>query len=923
MLIELPVDPPKQYQKLINRLNESYEKGKSDKISEIIDEMLKIIRQKPEDVNIVLYIISILSEEIPEYLNEDIISAVKVFLKESGIKEKTNAVIIVGTNLINSIESSKKNDQDLDDYNVEVSELVGLLENNPPEIRQNVCVFLDQIPHEFDNLFLTKLNFLIDILKVEDNETVLATLGQILLRIQKKLSLSILSNYIRKLTAIYQDSNVPAKSDLILKVIEKEIPILKEREQKKWEKKEILNKINKRMPLARVYDIQKIAKQEKMEESEVEEGILSGIDDEEALSFSFTDKNRKYIVEFEKEPLIRYISETKRRVDDLIKSFDYAGVKHQAILSMIIKDLTKKQLIKGFLSNQYYYPQDFLQNEVIQKLQRQGYIQIQDYLAFLSEKFVQKLLFQISEEGNYAGVYNVKKDTYYTFNFITKEIEQNVAKSNVIDMAVYSEKYEYEDFLRIEDFCRKNFFTPIHKRHQWLTNLGLTRIQTFLKTAEQIGIFDLKKAAGTLDIPEDILLVALKDQFEHKNGFWNEKRDIFYYGKYVKLQINKIQMQKDPVRRDEMIVELSKKLQIPKDELTKKVDEKLTKIAEMLSTKDEVEVNAMQKDLQMDYHEFINFIDGLERPYLVMHGKIIFSSSKIQEERKKLKETIKSEAKQNILNLNNIAGRVKCAKPLVNELFKELVSEKAIEGIWLDLDTKFITRSGIEKKMKESDGFFELKSFIENRDLDESEIAYLDSVAKNLIENHVLTGIYADGVFQTANVASEVNWTVERERFTNEIAPHLKDLEQTYDILKDILTADDISPSGIDEYEHLLEETIRKILQAEPYLKRILSNADRHIQRIKGVDKTKKGLKGKVRPKEPELEGEPDEDSFANDEVVAKLLKDLSNWKALILAIEQKAGQIVFLKKKLKANSQDVESLKTLKGIYEYLGFLD
>ena len=62
---------------------------------------------------------------------------------------------------------------------------------------------------------------------------------------------------------------------------------------------------------------------------------------------------------------------------------------------------------------------------------------------------------------------------------------------------------------------------------------------------------------------------------------------------------------------------------------------------------------------------------------------------------------------------------------------------------------------------------------------------------------------------------------------------------------------------------------------------------------------------------------------FADDEIIASLMNDFNNWKTLILAIEQKAGEIVFLRKKIKSNPDDTENKTKLNQTLEYLGFLD
>ena len=51
----------------------------------------------------------------------------------------------------------------------------------------------------------------------------------------------------------------------------------------------------------------------------------------------------------------------------------------------------------------------------------------------------------------------------------------------------------------------------------------------------------------------------------------------------------------------------------------------------MLSEKDEFLIKPLLRDLQMDYKEFLKFVDSLEKPdgYLIIHDKIIFSKKRL------------------------------------------------------------------------------------------------------------------------------------------------------------------------------------------------------------------------------------------------------------------------------------------------------
>ncbi len=73
---------------------------------------------------------------------------------------------------------------------------------------------------------------------------------------------------------------------------------------------------------------------------------------------------------------------------------------------------------------------DFIRNEILQKLQKEGRIKIQTYVAFLNAEFVEKLIHSLIEQGTSTGFYDQKKEYFYTQNSLLKEIEQQAAKSS-------------------------------------------------------------------------------------------------------------------------------------------------------------------------------------------------------------------------------------------------------------------------------------------------------------------------------------------------------------------------------------------------------------------------------------------------------------------------------------------------------------
>ncbi len=913
MFIEIPNLTDKKLIKLIKNINEDYEKEKWNKFESHINAVIKWLKKEP---NISLYILSLIAEEIPESFSHSIFAVIDSFLKEDKTKEKINAVIVYGSCLLHFLSQ-----EDFSDMTI-LNDFIDLLLNSKSETRQNICFFLEQFPSEYDSQLLLKLDIFITILEDESNSEVLKTTQKILLRLQPKMSMNILIKHIQQLRDLYENNKSAEISDILLDLIEKEIPLLKKRVKSNWSKTRILREIDNRPTLIRFTDLNVISEQENLSLEDVENYLLSQIDENTIYTLIFIDKNHKKLLELEKNKMIAFLSQRKTKLDEIVRIFNDLGVTNNAVVMILIKGLLEKHIIKGYLTKTYYYDWTFLKKEFLQHLQQKGSIDILNYSKSIGKDIIHRLIDEIENQG-ILGIYNLEKSKYYTFSAITQQIEKDSYRSNLIDLSTYKSKFTQENFYKLEEYCRTKIFTKFHYKHSWLTNLGTTNIQQELRICEQIGECNVEERAEKLGIPSSILLNITKNMYEHKNGFWNKEEKNFYFSKYVKKRISSIQNELNADKREELINSLADELQIDKDEISQKVDEKLNKIGKMLSEKDEFLINPILRDLQMDYKEFLKFIDSLERPdgYLVIQDKIIFSKEKIEEEQAKLSKSINEYVLNNdIIKINSLVSKYKCASQILLNIMNNLLKTNEISGIWLKDEEDFLSERGIQERMIKAKSYIDLNSIIEEITLSEEGLMFLEKILVELIEQKVLSGVYdpESHVFQSESILEDADLDNERDHFKSEISPFLENLERTYNILQDILLQKDLLPNDIDSYEEILEETIRKILQDQLVLKRIINNANSRINKSAQKPGKKKAKKGRKSGKE-----DRPFNNFADDEFIASLMNDFNNWKTLILAIEQKAGEIVFLRKKLKSNPEDPENKEKLKQILEYLGFSD
>ncbi|MHA1648272.1 MAG: hypothetical protein ACTSVL_11945, partial [Promethearchaeota archaeon] len=763
-------------------------------------------------------------------------------------------------------------------------------------------------------------------LKVENNTQILDSLFKLLQRLKNQLSLTSLSNFIEEITEIYIDSDEKYKLNKILEILENYVPILKDREKSRWNKKRIVHFIENRPPLAVLSDIQSIADQENMTNEKVLEYLKSEAEANNHYTITYVEKNRKKMLEFDKDELLHLFSKGKINTEEFAKNFEHFHISQPAIFPNLINDLIRKDWLHGVLKDNYFYSENFLKEEILQKLKKFGKIHIKEYKPILKAERIHALLNEVCERSHISGVFTKDQEQFFAFQSLKKEIENLVSKNSVVDMIPYREKFNEENFLKLENFTKSTYFTPYFTNHHWLTNLGLTRIQQMVHKCEQIGYCNLNQQSELLSIPTQILYNVVSKIYAKKNGFWNKDESIFYYSKYIKLQIDKIQREKDEKIREDMVENLASELQIAKEEITKKVDEKLNHLAEQLKSKTEFEIKPILRDLQMDYKEFIAFIDTFEKNYIIVNGMVIFSQKRILEEEIKISTLIfKEKERSSVLVLQKLAIRIKCGQSLLLKILNNLISKGEINGFWIEENNKFITTRGIKKRMIDAKGFIDLATIIPEITPTEEQVLYLEKILRDLIDKGELKGVYnpETQLFQTNDLVGEANLNTERERFKAEISPYLEDMELSYALLKDILTRTDITPGDIDEYENILEENIKKILSRQTSIKRIVYNANQRLNRnlTRISRQTRKGNKKSIKSKRDlEIQQNLFKD-FAADEFIAPLLNDFENWKSLILAIEQKAGQIVFLSKKIKNNPEDKDSVEKMNKISEYLGF--
>ncbi|MHA1745419.1 MAG: hypothetical protein ACTSWW_05435, partial [Promethearchaeota archaeon] len=726
----------KKLAKIVKNLNDSDEKGKLDKLNGYIKDLLKFLAKNPSETNLVLFILSIVAENYSEHLPSEIYSAIHPYLETGTLKERTNSVIIIGSYMIEHHEDFKF---------AQVESFLRLLLAKEPEIRQNVSYFMEQIPSSYDSHLLPHIDLFVDVLSRETNTEVVSGLQIILSRLQTLLSLKLLQKFVTNLTQIYEESTSPERSDAILTLLSREIPELVQWEAKKLRKKPILNIIQNRHSLVRLTNLNILAEQENMEVSQVEDYLISALDPDISYGFIYTEKNQKKMLEFEIDHLTHYLSKDKRKIEEIIKDFGYVGISHSSIVAVFIQDLLRKKIIHGYLRNPYFYSWDYLLKELKRHLQHKGFVSIPEYARTLNSEVVSQLINELSQISGLSGFYNQDRTRFQTYRSLYSDIEKTAQNQNVVDLQVMKDLVSPKIFQQLVDFCKNQsqYFTKYNYQNKWLTNLGRTRIQQMLQTCEQVGLCDLNVQTLSLGVPFPILQAVTAEYFDRKNGFWNKAKTQFSYAKYVKKQIAAIQREPDQDKSEKMIAALAHEMDIERDEIEKKVGEKLQNIAQSLAAKDEFEISPVLRDLQMDYAEFLTFIDTFGKSYIVINGRVIFSPAKIQEQEHRLQTKILSYSQQNpSIDVKQLATQMKCSAQLILNIITKMIDGNEIAGRWLKPNEFFLTEFGILQRMQNAPGYIDLHSFLEEITTDDDLIAYLEPLLQNLLATKALKGIY-------------------------------------------------------------------------------------------------------------------------------------------------------------------------------------
>ncbi|MBD3350986.1 MAG: hypothetical protein GF364_05815, partial [Candidatus Lokiarchaeota archaeon] len=522
--------------KNLKKINQYHKKDKTDKFLSQIQKLEKYLKDpNSEECKETVYIFSLLIEDYPDIMSKKASKYIYDLLKSEEDETRLNAIILYGSELIDKIEGEADIEgEDIDKF------LDIALNEEIPQVQWNAFFFIEQFPEEYLDYLLPKMNQMLDLL--EETEMI-STVDSILNIITKiwETSLDIKLSIFNRLKDIYAKTLNEEKEIKIADKITQIVPVLNDylKENPNATKEKILDIIEKRKPMVKIYDIRQIAQDENMKMKEVEKKFLSIKGDSEIFRFEFKGK-KKYYVEIELKPLLKLLKNKKVIVDDLIPIFGDTALDYIALLTLLIKKLVKAKEIKGYLTKSYFYSYGHLKESMMNDIRQTGRINIDDYAKHINYNFILSIVQDINRETKFTGVFNKNRSVFMTLSTVIDKIEKHCIKESMFDLSNYQQIYAEDDYRMIEDECKKKFFTEYRDGSNWLTNIGYTKISNQFRQGGTVGFVNLVKISDNVNIPFNIAREIMEEWIETKPGIWDNSGKIYYLMKYVKSKVKSL-----------------------------------------------------------------------------------------------------------------------------------------------------------------------------------------------------------------------------------------------------------------------------------------------------------------------------------------------------------------------------------------------
>ncbi len=881
---------------IIKKLNKYIEKEKPSKLPKYIGKLVDLIDDK--DLHIpITYILSVLAENYPELMDEEIIDLIETFLNSESEKIRLNSILILGFYLLNNLNKLSKD---------RFLKFLQFLKSENIDIRNNSYYFISEFAKEKPEIICSQKQILLDALEIEEeNPTNLKTLLKFInqcnnFKFKELYRLRIIS---QDLLSKYYNKNKELLKNII-SVLKIKFNSLQDINLEEMSLEGLISSIED-IFLMKKYDFNKLSSKKNIPFKDFIRNFKKNALKEEEIYFYVNYKNNGkkstifYEIEQDKFEDFFNVNEKISR-EKILDTF--SELIDEPEIEKFIKTLIKiRQLESGYLSEFYFYPLKFLKSEIMNSYEKKGMVNLKEY-NFLPPEFIYDTIKEMSKTTKKEFLMDKNEKVFYSLSQLENHIKSQATKNPSIDLKFFRKRLKDQDFNKLLQNLPEEYLTKYHRGTSFLTNIGELKIKREIENSKIIGFFDLNKISEKLKISKILLMDIFENYIDFRSGVWDKNREVFYYSKLLTNKIDEINKIKDEEVKNERIKALANELNIKREHIIKKIDENLKSLGKEIANQDQISLNRYLEKTGMELENFMDFVNELGMDYFKKGDLLIFDKKKIEQAKNDIKQLIFQQSKsKDYLSLGNIDIK----SDLMKNLIEELQQENELKGIFYEEqgEIRFYTEKGIKRMMLESTFLFSFHDLFYGKELNEMEISILKDIFKDLRKEKKLKGTFNEETltFSSEEMLFAKDYNAYLDEFDRSVNRYIRIFNKEFEKIKRILIKKEetIFPQEIKEIQEIVDRINKRYVKWRNSLDAYITRVNRKVLKDQGYS-VKKYKSVSLNPDEKK-----EIKSFADDPLVKDLLEGFNEWVKLFNEIELKYPNIIFYQKKLIRNPED------------------
>ena len=884
----------------IIKINKLIEKDKTGKISKIIEELESLLEEQDLLLQIT-YILSVIAEYDIDLITERLIQKIEKFLLSDDDKLKINSIIIIGffiTSNPNFIEGFYET-------------FINFIVDNSNDVRDNAHYFLQEFIKEEPKSICKYRNIILQALEIEEkNKENIASLLIFLnqcdsLNFNQLFKFRELSK--RLISYYYEGQKSQIKQNLII-ILNKFFTSLKDLKLENLSTIELNKLLDDQFLMKKEAFTEIKAREKNITLKNYIEKLRNSRLKEIELNFYINDKknNETYFYQLEKDKLVKIFDRNKKIPLNDLKILFSEIIDSDYELKAFTKMLVRLGIVKGYLSEFYFYPYNYIYVEILDSFQKSGVVNLKGKFDILPPKYIHDIILGTNQEI----LMGRNNEIYFSLKGIREEIIETAAKDAIINLKPYREKLRETHFIKLIKNLPKEYLTNFRKGTIFLTNIGKNRVESEINNSKFIGFMDLNKLSEKLKINKILLMDVILLNVDDRSGIWDKNKEIFYYSKYITDRIDKINLISDEKEKENQITFISKELNIDRNHILTKIDENFKLIGEEIKKQDKIKINEYLEKTGMEYDLFIKFINDLQINFFRKGDVLILNPKKIEDAKSSIKiHLIDNSKTENFISLGNFDITSSVIEHLINELKKE----KKLKGIFYmeNEELLFFTEKGIRNLMLENSFLFSFDDLFYEKELSQEETDLLTEIFNDLVKERKLVGNFNQDTltFSSKDVIFASDYNSSLFEFEKNVNSYLQKFNLEFQKIKKILTKqkETIFPQEIKMIQDTIDRINGKYIFWRDSLEAFILRANTTFLKKQGL--TVKRYK-KLKQETFEFEVKDDIKSFEDDLEVSGLMIEFNKWVKLFNELELKYPNVIFYQKRLITNPKDIESNK-------------